>query len=120
MKLVPLFKCQDLKRTLDFYINVLDFKLHPNDTPEDWVVTLTQDDAELMLTCVEGDQRPAINACVYVADVDALFKKFKSRGLATGKPDSPVHQGPVDQTWGTREFYVTDPDGNTLRFIQRR
>jgi hypothetical protein len=27
-----------------------------------------------------------------------------------------VHAAPVDQTWGTREFYVSDPDGNTLRF----
>lgn len=32
---------------------------------------------------------------------------------------SPVHQAPVDQTWGWREFYVTDPDGNTLRFGER-
>jgi hypothetical protein len=22
------------------------------------------------------------------------------------------------KTWGTREFYVDDPDGNTLRFTQ--
>jgi hypothetical protein len=29
-----------------------------------------------------------------------------------------VHAGPIDQTWGTREFYVDDPDGNTLRFTQ--
>jgi uncharacterized glyoxalase superfamily protein PhnB len=25
-------------------------------------------------------------------------------------------QEPLDQTWGMREFYVHDPDGNTLRF----
>jgi hypothetical protein len=29
-----------------------------------------------------------------------------------------VHEGPLDQTWGTREFYVDDPDGNTIRFVQ--
>lgn len=29
-----------------------------------------------------------------------------------------VHEGPIDQTWSTREFYVDDPDGNTLRFTQ--
>lgn len=118
--MVLLFKCQDLKRALAFYTNVLDFNLNPGDSSEDLVVTLTQGDAELMLTRVDGDQRPAINGCVYVHDVDALFKKFKSRGLNPDNPDSPVHQGPVNQTWGTREFYVTDPDGNTLRFIQTR
>lgn len=31
---------------------------------------------------------------------------------------SMVHEGPIDQSWGTREFYVDDPDGNTLRFTQ--
>jgi catechol 2,3-dioxygenase-like lactoylglutathione lyase family enzyme len=53
--------------------------------------------------------------------VDALFRKFRERGLRTpGNPDAPehVHEGPIDQTWGTREFYVEDPDGNTVRFIQ--
>src|SRR5438477_12190220 len=29
-----------------------------------------------------------------------------------------VHEGPIDQSWGTREFYVDDPDSNTLRFTQ--
>jgi hypothetical protein len=54
-----------------------------------------------------------------VNDVDALFQKYLSRGLdRSTKTDSPVHQSPVDQTWGSREFYVTDPDGNTLRFVQ--
>ena len=53
-------------------------------------------------------------------DADRLFRKFVSRGLdASAKPQSPVHQGPVDQTWGTREFYVDDPSGDTLRFTQR-
>ena len=27
-------------------------------------------------------------------------------------------EGPIDQIWGTREFYVNDLDGNTLRFVQ--
>jgi hypothetical protein len=25
-------------------------------------------------------------------------------------------RAPTDQSWDTREFYVDDPDGNTLRF----
>ena len=57
---------------------------------------------------------------VDVAEVDSLFETFRARGLdPSTRPESPVHQGPVDQTWGTREFYVDDPDGNTLRFTRR-
>jgi hypothetical protein len=40
------------------------------------------------------------------------------RGLDTTKrPESPIHTAPVDQTWGLREFAVTDPDGNNPLFL---
>ena len=49
--------------------------------------------------------------------VDALFRGFLERGFKTpGNPGSPVEEGPVDQTWGMREVYIRDPDGNALRF----
>jgi hypothetical protein len=54
---------------------------------------------------------------VRVDKVDELFQKYIKRGLDTSKKEeSPVHQGPLNQSWGMREFYVTDPSGNTLRF----
>ena len=53
----------------------------------------------------------------YVDDIDALFRRLLEAGLKTpGESDSPVEEGPVDQTWGMREVYVKDRDGNTLRF----
>ena len=53
-------------------------------------------------------------------EVDALFAAFKARGLAPPiRPESPVHEGPLDQTWGTREVYIDDPSGNTLTYQQR-
>jgi hypothetical protein len=89
------------------------------DSPEDVVVILINSDAALMLTSLEGDQKSGIAANVLVDNIDELFRKYIARGLDTSsKKDSPVHQGPLDQTWGRREFYVSDPDGNTLRFIQ--
>ena len=55
-----------------------------------------------------------------VDDVDSLFAAFVARGLDTSaRPESPIHQAPLDQSWRTREFYVDDPSGNRLRFIQR-
>ncbi len=76
-------------------------------------------DAELMLTILEGDQQMGIAANVLVQDINQQFAKYVQRGLDTsGRENSPVHQGPLNQTWGNREFYVTDVDGNTLRFLQ--
>lgn len=119
MKMIPLFRCTDMKTSVAFYTTVLDFELYPGDTHEDAVVILTNKDAALMLTSLEGDQQVGIAANVLVDNIDELFKKYIARGLdPSSKKESPVHQGPLDQTWGRREFYITDPDGNTLRFIQ--
>lgn len=107
-----------MKEAIHFYTKVLDFQLkYTNASADDWVVDLINGDAELGLTVLEGDQKLGINVYVRVDEVDDLFKKYVSRGLVVPKnPNSPVHDGPIDQTWGMREFYVNDPSGNTLRF----
>jgi catechol 2,3-dioxygenase-like lactoylglutathione lyase family enzyme len=109
-----------MKDAITFYTGILDFRLKYEDaSANDWVVDLVHGDseAELMLTILEGDQKMGIAANVRVDDVDVLFAKFLQRGLdVSNKEGSPVHQGPIDQSWGMREFYVTDRDGNTLRY----
>ena len=121
MKMVPIFRCSNMQQAISFYTTVLDFELkEPGASPDDYVVVLKNGDAELLLTRLEGDQKAAIAANVVVTAIDNLFAKYLKRGLDTSaKKDSPVHQGPLDQSWGTREFYVTDADGNTLRFVQQ-
>lgn len=119
MKFIPLFKVRDMRAAIRYYTEVLDFVMTwPEDTPDSPVVDLGHDEMELQLTTHESDRLFGSVINVFVSDVDALFAKYKSRGLDTNKPGSPVHQGPTDQTWGRREFYVTDADGNTLRFCQ--
>ena len=120
MKIVPLFKCRDMKTAVKFYTGILDFKLkYPDASDQDWVVDLMLGSIELQLTILESDTLFGSVANIWVDNVDTLFQKYLSRGLdITSRPNSPVHQAPTDQTWGTREFYVTDADGNTLRFCQ--
>jgi catechol 2,3-dioxygenase-like lactoylglutathione lyase family enzyme len=118
MRVVPIIKCSDLKRSLRFYTEVLGFKLkYPEASPDDCHLDLFSDGAEVQLSH-EGHFGTPINIFLESeAAVDALFAQYISRGLDTSaKKESPVHQGPLDQTWGNREFYVNDPDGNTLRF----
>ena len=109
-----------MKEAISFYTDILDFELkEPGASPDDWVVALINGDAELILTSLEGDQKIGIAANVQVQDIDRLFEKYIKRGLDTSnRENSPVHQGPFNQSWGNREFYVTDADGNTLRFLQ--
>ena len=116
MKIIPLLRCNDLKEAIAFYTNVLDFTLkYSDEANNEWAIELINNDAEILLASRDGTPRIAI--IVRVDDVDALFKKYVDRGLIVpNNPDSPVHNGPIDQTWGMREFYVNDPCGNTLRF----
>jgi hypothetical protein len=75
------------------------------------------DGNQIHLSTFAGDGVTGTAAYCYVDDVDALFHTFLQMGLKTpGNPESPVEEGPVNQTWGMREVYVRDPDGNTLRF----
>src|SRR5690348_17293370 len=115
IKMIPLFRVASMKSAIAFYTGVLDFELAEQDaSSEDWVVLLKNGEVQLMLTILEGDQKAAVNANVVVDDIDNMFQKYLKRGLTTsGKKDSPVHQGPLDQSWGNREFYITDMDGNT-------
>ncbi|MEJ1240302.1 VOC family protein [Chryseolinea sp. T2] len=120
MKLIPLFKVTDMRAAVQHYTEVLDFVMTcPEDTLDSAVVDLGHDEMELQLTTHESGRLFGSVVNILVTDVDALFYKYKGRGLDTlSRPESPVHTSPTDQTWGRREFYVTDADGNTLRFAQ--
>lgn len=121
IKIVPVFKVRDLKQAIAFYTKVLDFELpYAEEDAYKWGgADLVKGGAELQLTTYESDSLFGSVVNIWVDDVDDLFQKYIGRGLDTSrKKESPVHQGPLNQTWGTREFYVTDSDGNTLRFCK--
>jgi catechol 2,3-dioxygenase-like lactoylglutathione lyase family enzyme len=122
MNIIPIVKCTEIHTSVLFYTNVLDFD-HRGTWPasgDPAFAILTREGAELHLSSHAGDGICGNRFTVIVNDVDTLFRKFISRGLdISRKKESPIHQGPLNQSWGTREFYVDDPDGNTIRFVQR-
>jgi catechol 2,3-dioxygenase-like lactoylglutathione lyase family enzyme len=112
-----------MRAAIAFYTGVLDFeRVEGEDTLDDPCFrALARGGDYIFLSSHRGDGVFGQAIAVLADNVDALFRRFRERGLTTpGNPDAPrmVHEGPIDQTWGTREFYVDDPDGNTLRFIQ--
>jgi catechol 2,3-dioxygenase-like lactoylglutathione lyase family enzyme len=124
MRAVPVLYSSDLERSLAFYMSVLDFDLRYPAFRElalrNGVIDLICGAAILQLSIHMG-QRPTPSSVNLELDdpheVDALFVRYTGRGLdQSHRTDSPVHLAPLDQTWGTREFYVDDPDGNTLCF----
>jgi len=120
--IIPQIRCKHLAEAVNFYTKILDFEYVDGDTPEsDTGFCVLSRRGDLVFLCsYDGGNRSVV--AIMTDNVDADFRKFRARGLHTpGDPDVPaeeVHQGPVDQTWGTREFYVQDPGGNSLRFTQ--
>jgi catechol 2,3-dioxygenase-like lactoylglutathione lyase family enzyme len=72
---------------------------------------VSRDGVWLHLSSFSGDGVAGSAVCVLVHDVDALHEELRSRQVS-------IHLEPVDQTWGNREMYVKDPDGNSIRFTQ--
>lgn len=105
-----------------FLTQVLDFQLvrvWPEDRPFYAILKRGADEMHLSLASGSGLHGPC-SVIITCDDVDLLFAAFEERGLKiSNRPDSPVHNGPVDQSWGTREVYLDDPSGNTLIFQQR-
>lgn len=119
MAIIPILRCRRIAASIEFYTKVLDFECWERAENDPGFATLARQASMVYLSSfADGTFGQAL--VVTTDDIDALFRKLVARGLKTpGKPDSPVHEGPVDQTWGLREFYVDDPDGNTIRFTQR-
>lgn len=125
MAIIPTLRCRSLRTSLAFYTGVLDFAIASGGDADAWddpgFVVLARGGDQLTLSSHGGDGAFGVAVIVTTDDVDADVERFRARGLAPAASvlaRSPVHRAPVDQTWGTREFYVDDPDGHTLRFVQ--
>ncbi len=117
---VPILKVTNMDAALAFYGATLGFatdfrfSLTPHGPH---YAGISRDGMQLHLSTFSGDSVIGAAVYCYVDDIDGLFTELVARGLKVpGKADSPVEDGPVNQTWDMREFYVRDPDRNTIRF----
>jgi catechol 2,3-dioxygenase-like lactoylglutathione lyase family enzyme len=119
---IPVLIVRDVPEAIAFYTGVLDFKLAFASSHEaPFYAGLSRSADEIHLNLTTGQGRFGHSSVIVVCDdVDALFVSFVSRGLSVPtRANSPVHEGPLEQTWGTREVYIDDPSGNTIIFQQR-
>jgi len=120
--LIPVLMVRDLPEAIGFLTSVLDFELVFVTPPAgSFYAVLKRGADELHLNLAHEKKAFGQSSTIFVIDdVDALFAFFITRGLSVPSDrNSPVHEGPLDQTWGTREVYIDDPSGNTMIFQQR-
>jgi catechol 2,3-dioxygenase-like lactoylglutathione lyase family enzyme len=115
---IPVLHVSDSVAAEAFYSNSLGFhrefayRLNPA-TSDPCYMGLTRDGASVHLSSFSGDGVSGGVVYLVVDDVDAMHAELIGKGVG-------IDSGPVDQTWGNREMYVKDADGNSIRFIQER
>ncbi len=115
---IPVLHARSSAAAEEFYCERLGFSrqfAHRADDgrPDPCYMGLTRDGAWLHVSSFSGDGVSGGVVYVLVEDVDALHAELMAKVV-------PIDTGPIDQTWGNREMYVKDPDGNSIRFIQER
>lgn len=113
---IPVLRVSDAQDAAQFYCASLGFEkrfeYHADPMLKNpCYIGLARDGVVLHVSSFSGDGTAGGCAILLVDDVDALHDEFVSRNV-------PIALPPTDQTWGNREMYVKDADGNTLRFIR--
>jgi uncharacterized glyoxalase superfamily protein PhnB len=114
---IPLLHVSNFAVAQQFYSKLgflLEFSRRADRTKSDpGYASIVRDGARLHLSSFPGDGASGSVINLMVDNVDALFDEFSAKHV-------PIAVAPVNQVWGTREMYVKDADGNSLRFISNR
>lgn len=114
---IPLIHVTSAAEAEEFYCKRLGFRrefAHRADDakPDPCYMGLSRDGICVHMSSFSGDGVSGGVVNFLVDRVDALHTELIEKGVR-------IDTGPVDQTWGTREMYVKDADGNSIRFIQQ-
>jgi catechol 2,3-dioxygenase-like lactoylglutathione lyase family enzyme len=109
----PILGTRDVARAVRFYVDRLGFTLAFGvPTNEGNYVGLRRGGAELHMQFQYEHEMGTTRLRIVVDDPDALYAEYKDKDVfheRTRLADTP---------WGTREFAIYDPDGNSLTFYR--
>ena len=113
---IPLLHVSNSAAAENFYCQRLGFRrefTHRADEAkaDPCYMGLSRDGVWLHVSSFSGDGVSGGVVNLLVEDVDALHSELIAKGVR-------IDVGPVNQTWGTREMYVKDADGNCVRFVR--
>ncbi len=114
---IPVIAVSDSAGAEDYYCRVLGFErkfaYRPDTSRLDpCYLGVARDGVWLHLQSFKPERAGMTDAFLWVDNVDLLHHEISRRGAVTQLP-------PTDQTWGTREAHIRDPDGNVLVFATR-
>ncbi len=113
---IPVLHVSNSTAAEEFYCNRLgftrQFAYRVDETRQDpCYMGLSRDGVWLHISSFSGDGVSGGVVYLMVDDVDGLRAEFVAKGVQ-------IDLEPTDQTWGNREMYIKDPDGNSIRFAR--
>lgn len=114
---IPVISVTDSVRAEDYYCRVLGFQkmfaYRPDESRRNpCYLGVARDGVMLHLQSFKPERAGKTDAFLWVANVDLLHDELCALGATIRLP-------PTQQTWGTRELAVGDPDGNVLCFATK-
>jgi uncharacterized glyoxalase superfamily protein PhnB len=114
---IPVIAISNSARSEDYYCRVLGFQklsaYRPDPAkPDPCYLGIARDGVVLHLQSFKPDRAGMTDAFLWTTDVDLLHDEVAARGAIIQLP-------PTNQTWGTRETGIRDPDGNVLVFASK-
>ncbi|HKY06063.1 MAG TPA: VOC family protein [Blastocatellia bacterium] len=113
---IPVLHVSSSRAAEEFYCDRLGFSKQfayriDEAKPDPCYMGLSRDGALLHVSSFSGDGVSGGAVYLLVDEVDSLHAELVARGVQ-------IDLEPTDQTWGNREMYVKDPDGNSIRFTR--
>jgi uncharacterized glyoxalase superfamily protein PhnB len=113
---LPLLHVSSAVAAKDFYCKQLGFKFEfayrPHEEKDDpCYMGISRDGVWIILSSFSGDGVAGGVVNLLVDNVDELHAEFVAAEVN-------IDLAPYNQTWGMREMYVRDADGNCVRFQQ--
>lgn len=119
----PVLPARDVEESVRFFQKLEFSLLFPTSGERPQYAVLGRDGVEIHLQWADESQwaypvdRPAFR--FVTSSVDALFEEFVLAGVIdTIHPAQSAWAIPANTPWGTREFHLRDPSGNSLQFYQ--
>src|SRR5437879_2707691 len=113
--IVPILRIFDVSKAKEFYCDFLDWRI-------DWSHKFGDNFPEYMqiskygiiihLSEHHGDARPGSTIKIYVEKIEDMAARLKEKDYKYAKPE--VEKMP----WKTKEMWIKDPFGNSLRFTE--
>ena len=112
----PVFRVGDIERSIRFYREQLGFDL--DFSYENFYASVHRDGCHIHLKCASATQRDQaafeqaqhLDACLVVSAAEMLANEFAASGASFSVPLRTMPYGV--------EFYIRDPDGYIIGFVQ--